>query len=137
MTRINWMQELGWTDDHLEEMRNIGFSYLRQGKYEIALPFFEALVALVPESLYDIQMLGAIYVQIDQPQKAIRILNKALMFEEDHGPTLLNLMKAYFMSHELEQGLRLAQVLKNDKDPFIAGTAEAFILSYADKRSPF
>lgn len=131
MGRIDWMQQLGWTEEHVDEMRNIGYSYLRQGKYETALPFFEALVALDSESIYDIQTLGALYVQIDQPKKAIRILNKALMFDVDHGPTLLNLMKAYFMAHETEEGLRLAEVLKNDKNPFIAGTAEAFMLSYA------
>jgi tetratricopeptide (TPR) repeat protein len=131
MTRIDWMYQLGWTEDHLDELRNIGYSYLRQGKYEIALPFFEALVALVPESLYDIQTLGALFVQIDQPQKAIQVLNKALMFNADHGPTLLNLMKAYFMAKERDQGLRLAEVLKNDKNSLISGTAEAFILSYS------
>lgn len=131
MEKVNWMQKLGWTDDHLEEIRTVGYSYLRQGKYDIALPFFEALVALDRDNVYDLQTLGALYVQINQPQKAIRYLNKALLHNEDHGATLLNLMKAYFMMKKTDDGLRLAEVLKNDDNPVIAGVAEAFILSYS------
>lgn len=131
MEKVNWLQQLGWTEDHLEEMRIVGFSYLRQGKYEIALPFFEALVALDRDNVYDLQTLGALYVQVNQPQKAVRYLNKALLHDEDHGPTLLNLMKAYFMMNKRSDGLRLAEVLKNDDNPVIAGVAEAFILSYS------
>lgn len=133
MAQINWLEKLGWTEDHLDEMRAIGYSYLRQGKYDIARPFFEALVALDRESLYDLQTLGALYVQMNQPESAIRYLNQALLHDEDHGPTLLNLMKAYFMSHKIEDGLRLAEILKNDENPHIAGTAEAFILAYSPK----
>lgn len=130
MEKVNWMQKMGWTEDHLEEIRTVGYSYLRQGKYDIALPFFEALVALDRDSVYDLQTLGALYIQVNQPQKAMRYLNKALLHNEEHGPTLLNLMKAHFMMNRIEEGLRLAELLKNDENPIIAGVAEAFILSY-------
>lgn len=130
MQRINWLKELGWTEDHIDEMRILAFAYLRQGKYDIALPFFEALVALNRDSFYDLQTLGALYVQLNQPEQAIRYLNKALVSNEEHGTTMLNLMKAYFMSSKIEEGLRLAKLLKTDKDPFIAGSAEAFLLAY-------
>ena len=136
LVQINWKEILGWTDDHIEEMRVIGYSYLRQGKYDIALPFFEALTALDRDNLYDLQTLGALYVQMNQPLKAERYLNRALLHEEDHGPTLLNLMKSYFMSKKIEEGLRLANILKKDENPMIAGIAEAFILSYSKEIPP-
>ena len=73
MSKINWLKELGWTEDHLDEIRNAGYSYIRQGKYDIALPFFEALVILNPDSAYDAQALGALYLQTNQPEQAIQV----------------------------------------------------------------
>ena len=91
MSRINWQEKLGWTEDHLEEFRNAGYSYIRQGKYDMAIPFFEALVVLNPEGSYDAQTLGALFLQVNQPEKAIKYLDRALQVEGDHSPTLLNL----------------------------------------------
>ena len=130
MSRINWQKKLGWTEEHLDEIRNAGYSYIRQGKYSIALPFFEALVILNPDSAYDAQALGALYVQVNEPEKAIKYLDRALQLEADHSPTLLNLTKAFFMSGRKIDGIRLAKVLQNDANPFIAGTASALLLTY-------
>ena len=60
----------------------------------VALPLFEALVAVDSNNPYDCQMLGAIYVQIGQAEKAIKYLNRALQTDAEHSPTLLNLAKA-------------------------------------------
>jgi tetratricopeptide (TPR) repeat protein len=130
MHRINWLHELGWTQDHLDEIRNAGYAYIRQGKYDIALAFFEALVVLASDNAYDAQTLGALYLQLNQPDKAIKYLDRALQLEADHAPTLLNLTKAFFMSGNLEEGKRLAKVLQQDTNPFIAGTASALLLCY-------
>ncbi len=130
MARIDWKKRLGWTEEDLDELRNAGYSYIRQGKYNIALPFFEALVILNPDSAYDAQALGALYVETNQPEKAIKYLDRALQLEADHSPTLLNLTKAFFMSGRKGDGIRLAKVLQNDPNPFISGTASALLLSY-------
>ena len=131
MAKKDWLQVLGWTEDQVEEVRHTAYSYIRQGKYEIAIPFFEALVVLNPNSVYDFQMLGALYVQTDQPEKAIKYLDKALQEDADHGPTLLNLSKAFFMAGRIPDGVRLARLLQNDKDPYIAGNASALIMCYS------
>jgi tetratricopeptide (TPR) repeat protein len=130
MSRKNWLKELNWTSLHTDELRNAAYAYIRQGKYEISLPFFEALVVLDPENAYDLQTLGAIYVQINQPKKAIACLNRALQYDADHGATLLNLAKAFFMAGQIDQGKRLANVLQHDKNPLIAGNAAALIMCY-------
>ncbi len=130
MSKINWKEKLRWTEEHLDELRNIGYSYIRQGKYNIALPLFEALVVLNGESIYDTQTLGAIYVQVNEAEKAIKMLDRALQLEADHAPTLLNLAKAFFMSGKTQEGFRLVNILKNDANPFIAGTAAALSLTY-------
>jgi tetratricopeptide (TPR) repeat protein len=131
MPRRDWKKTLGWTDTHTEEMRYAAYAYVRQGKYDVALPIFEALAVLEPESVYDLQMLGAVYVQLNQPLKAIKCLDQALQIDADHSPTLLNLTKAFFMAGRVDDGIRLARILQNDKDPYIAGNAAALILCYS------
>jgi tetratricopeptide (TPR) repeat protein len=130
MNKIDWLGKLGWTEDHLEELRNAGYSYIRQGKYEMARPFFEALCVLNPEGSYDLQTLGAIYMQLGQSDQAIKYLDRALQIEGDHSPTLMNLAKAFFMSGKIAEGLKLAAILKKDPNPFISSTAAALILAY-------
>lgn len=131
MSRINWMKELNWSTDHLDEIRNTGYSYIRQGKYDIALPFFEALVILDPDSAYDAQTLGALLLQTNKAEQAIKYLDRALQLETDHSPTLLNLAKAFFMAKKNEEGIRLAKVLQKDPNPLISGSASALLLTYS------
>jgi tetratricopeptide (TPR) repeat protein len=130
MGKRNWMETLHWTSDHTEEIRHVAFAYIRQGKYDIAIPLFEALCILETDNVYDLQTLGALYVQINKPEKAIICLNKALQLDAEHGPTLLNLMKAFFMKGQIEEGKRLATILQKDSDPYIAGTAAALLMCY-------
>lgn len=131
MSKINWLKKLGWNQDQLEELRNAGFAYIRQGKYEIALPFFEALTVLEPESAYDAQTLGAIYLQINNPVKALKCFDKALKLNAEHAPTLLNVAKALFMLGKKEEGLKLAHILENEQDAYISNVAKALILAYS------
>ncbi len=131
MDNINWMEKLGWNDDQLEELRFTGYAYIRQGKYDIALDFFKALVILDPENIYDAQMLGAIYVEIDQPEEAVKALENALKLEGDHTPALINLCKALFMAGRSEEGVKLAEILQKDKNPAVASNASALILAFS------
>ncbi len=131
MGRINWLNTLGWSEDQLDEMRYIGYAYIRQGKYDIAMSFFEALAVLDPNSAYDAQTTGALYLQMNEPKKALVFLEKALKLEGDHAPTLLNMCKALFMTHRHEEGLKLAAILKNEHDPQISNVAKALILAYS------
>lgn len=130
MGRINWRDTLGWKDEQIEEMRYMGYAYIRQGKYDIALPFFEALTVVDPESAYDAQTLGALYLQLNQPNKALICFDKALKLEADHAPTLLNLAKAFFMLGKRQEGLKLANILKDEANPSISNYAKALLLAY-------
>lgn len=131
MSKINWRESLGWSEEIIEEMRSTGFAYIRQGKYDIALPFFEALCVLDPNSAYDAQTLGAIYLQINNPAMALKSFDKALKIDGDHAPTLLNLTKSLFMLGKKEEGLKLANILKNEPNQSISNMAKALILAYS------
>jgi tetratricopeptide (TPR) repeat protein len=130
MARVNWREPLGWGEEQIEDLRYIGFAYIRQGKYDIALPIFEALSALDHDSAYDAQTLGALYLQMNQPTKALKLFDKALKLDADHAPTLLNLAKTFFMLGKKEEGLRLASILSNEPNPYISNIAKALILAY-------
>src|ERR1700722_3312701 len=110
MSKINWCEKLGWNDEHLEDLRFAGYAYLRQGKYDIAISFFEALAVLDKESAYDSQTLGALYLQLGNPQKALKWLDQALKMDTDHAPTLLNLCKTLFLMGKKAEGLKLANI---------------------------
>lgn len=130
MGRIQWLKELNWTEEQLEDLRFAGFAYVRQGKYDIALPFFEALIILDPESSYDAQTLGAIYLQLNNPIKALKTFDRALKLEADHAPTLLNVTKALLMLGRKEEAIKLANILKNERDGAISNVARALLLAY-------
>jgi len=124
------MESLKWTEDQVEELRLLGYAYVRQGKYDVALPLFEALCVLNPDSAYDAQTLGALHLQLGNASKALKYFDKALKLETDHAPTLLNLAKAFFMLGRKEEGLKLAHILKNEPDSNIANMSKALILAY-------
>ncbi len=130
MSKINWLEKLAWNEDQIEELRFTGFAYIRQGKYDIALPIFEALCVIDPENAYNPQTLGALHLQMGQPNKALKCFDKALKIEADHSPTLLNLAKTFFMLGKKQEGLKLAHILKDERDPAISNTAKALILAY-------
>lgn len=131
MVKKNWQQELGWSQQHLEELRSAGYAYIRQGKYDIALSFFEALTVLGSKEAYDYQTLGALFVELNQPSRAVRFLDRALKMEADHTPTLLNLTKAFFMLGKRDEALRLCNILKNDPHPQVANIAQAMLIAYS------
>ena len=134
MSKINWGAQLGWGDDQIEDIRNTGYAYVRQGKYEIALPLFEALIVLEPNNPYNAQTVGAIYLQLGKAEESIKALDIALKMDTDHAPTLLNFTKALFMLGRHEDGLKLANILKNEKDMQIANVAKALILAYGTSK---
>lgn len=131
MSSINWMEKLRWTEEHVEDLRYTGYSYVRQGKYDIALAFFEALEILDPQSAYDAETLGAIYLQINDFQNALKHFNRALKLESANKPSImLNLAKTFFAMGKKEEGLKIVKVLKKDKNPSISNVAKAFLLAY-------
>lgn len=131
MSKINWRKRLDWSEDNLEDLRLAGYAYIRQGKYDIALPFFQTLCLVEHNTAYDAQTLGALYLQLGKPAKAMKFLDRALQLETDHAPTLLNLTKALFMLGKKDEALKLAEILAKEKDIRIANPARALLLAHS------
>lgn len=96
MKSEEWLEILGWGRDELDDLRFVGYSYVRQGHYDTAITFFEALVILAPQSAYDLQTLGALYLQIGNNLASLNYIERALKIEPKHVPSLLNRTKALF-----------------------------------------
>lgn len=131
MSSVEWLSILGWGKDELEDLRFVGYSYIKQGKYDIATTFFEALVILDPHSAYDLQTLGALFLQRGNNLMALNYIEKAIRLDPSHVPTLLNRTKALFALGYKRQGLLQAKALQKNPDQEIANQAEALILAYS------
>lgn len=131
MSKINWKELLGWNQEQMEEIRHTGYAYIRQGKYDIALPLFAALVIVDNNNAYDIQTLGALHLELGHAADAYKYLDRALQLGADHSSTLLNLAKSLFLLGKKEEGIRLANVLKEDSNPQISNVAKALLLAYS------
>ncbi len=131
MSEIRWVDLLGWSEDEISDLRFVGYSYLRQGHYTTALKFFEALVVLCPKSVYDIQIVGALHLEMGDNLRALNSFDQALKLDPTHGPTLLNRAKALLVLGYQKQGLTQAAALENHEDPKIKGQAGALILAYS------
>lgn len=126
-----WSEVLGWGEEEIEDLRFVGFSYLKQGKYDIAVPIFEALI-LIPSqtTAYDWQTLGALYLEKGDNFKALNTLERALKLDPNHEQTLLNRTKALFALGYRRQGLAQAKQLQLHSNREISQAASALLLAY-------
>lgn len=128
---VNWADVLGWKELQLNDLRFTAYIFLKEGQYETARRFFEGLVLLDPTNAYDWRTLGAIYLLMNNFDKAIETLNKAIEIDPQNGGAQLNLAKAYIYKGEREKGLEDAQKLTAFKDKVVASDAEALVLAYS------
>ena len=131
MKKINWIELLGWGKDQIEDIRFAGYSFVKQGHYEYALKFFEVLTIFSEENLYDLQTLGALYLQMGNNLSALNYFERALKLDKRDEPTLLNRTKALFLLGYKRQGLLQASQLERSSNTHIADQARALSLAYS------
>lgn len=113
MNQIQWTEILGWGPEQIHSLRSVGYCYLKQGAYDIAFSFFNALSILDPQNVYDLQTIGALYLQIGNPEKALHSLTLALQLDPAHFPTKLNRAKALFLlGYKTEGFVQATEVTK-------------------------
>ena len=130
MAHQNWQEILGWGEDELNDLRFVAYSYIRQGVYDVALTIFDALAALTTPSLYDLQTLGALHLQMGHGLKALDYLDKALKLDPNDLQTQMNRAKVLFTLGYKRQGLVQAMELQKAPDKEIASQASALLLAY-------
>jgi tetratricopeptide (TPR) repeat protein len=88
------------------------------------------LTVLSTQNAYDLQTLGALYLQKNNNLMALNYLERALKIDSGHGPTLLNRAKALFALGYKNQAMAQARNLQTNADTAIADQASALILAY-------
>ena len=130
-SHVDWLKLLGWSEEQIEDIRFAGYSFLKQGHYEHALKFFEVLTILSQSHLYDLQTVGALYLQTGNNLAALNYLERALKLDSSHEPTLLNHAKALLLLGYKKRGLSQVRTLTNHSDKYIADQAQALVLAYS------
>lgn len=130
LSNINWMEVLNWGGQEINDLRYVAYSYIKQGVYDVALTFFDALTVLTPPIAYDLQTIGALHLQLGNGLKALDFLDRALKLEPDHLLTQLNRAKALFMMGYKKQALNQVLLLEKCAEPEIASQAAALVLAY-------
>lgn len=127
---MKWLDILGWSSAEIEDLRYVAYSYIRQGIYDVALTFFDAITVISPTTVYDLQTVGALHLELGNGIKALDFLDRALKMEPGHALTRLNRAKALFMLGYKKQGLTQIQELQKNLNPEIASQASALALAY-------
>jgi tetratricopeptide (TPR) repeat protein len=130
MSGKNWMEILGWDNEGIADLRYVAYSYIKQGIYDVALTFFDAIAALEEPSIYDLQTIGALHLQLGNGVKALDFLDKSLKLDPAHLQTQLNRVKALLLLGYKKQGLLQAEELEHCGDPEISSQAKALLLAY-------
>lgn len=130
MAIIDWTDLLGWKEDELESLRFVTYSFIKQGKYDIALIFLEALLVIDPNNAYDLQTLGAIYLQLGKSVQALNYIDQALKINPDHYPSLINRAKALFSLGYNQQAIAQAEKLATCDNKKISDEASALLICY-------
>ncbi len=130
MSSVDWSGITGWSPQVIEDLRNLGFVYLKQGKFDLARSFFEVLTVVSKENPYDFQTLGAIYLEIGKSLQALNIIEEALILDPHHPPTLINRTKVLFLLGYRRQAVAQAELLIKHPDEMIANQANALLIAY-------
>ncbi len=125
MPPIRWTEVLGWGQEELDSLRFVAYSYIKQGIYDVALTFFNALAVLTPQTAYDLQTLGALYLQLGNNERALEHLDRALKLEPNHSQTQLNRVKALLALGDKQQAMSQIVSLLGHSDPEIRKQAQA------------
>jgi tetratricopeptide (TPR) repeat protein len=130
VSQEKWLDLLGWGTQEVGDLRYVAYSYIKQGIYDVALTFFDALAVLAPPTAYDLQTIGALHLQMGNGLKALDYLDRSLKIDPTHSSTQLNRAKALFMLGYKRQGLAQVLELEKAQDKEIASQASALVLAY-------
>ncbi len=127
---MDWQSYLELSNESLEDLRSVGYLYVKQGCYDIALDFFKALLILNPKNTYDQYMVGALYLEKGKYLKALEHLDEVLKIEPNNYLVLLNKAKTLFSLGYRAQAIAIAKMISNCPDKTLSSQALALMKAY-------
>lgn len=100
----------------------LGDFYLNQGRFSEAIPPFEKVIELVPNSSWGYINLGVAYYYLEEYQKTIELLNRAVDIEPIYS-VYSNLGTLYFYQSNFEESAKMFEnaLRIRDQDHYIWG----------------
>jgi tetratricopeptide (TPR) repeat protein len=96
--------ELGYQDD-VELMLQVGRALFREGLAEDSRPYFEAAVAQAPDNAEAVALIGYMQHRLNDDDKAIATLRRALQMDPDHTEARIYLANVLYDRGEHEAAL--------------------------------
>ncbi|HRW58126.1 MAG TPA: tetratricopeptide repeat protein [Chlamydiales bacterium] len=127
MSSIAWLEILNWNETQLTDLKNVGYQYVLQGKYDIALKIYKALVTLNPNDNYNNKILGSIYLELNNPLEALNFYNQALKLDPDDAYTEMNRAKSLYLLGYHKQATQAMQKLSMSSNKKVAQEATSFL----------
>jgi len=128
---VEWRSVVGWGQEEIDELRSIAYAYMRQGQMTLAHTFFEALVVLQPNSLYDLRMLASLRDLLGDPAGAIEVYQQLLKNEPNDLFASIGLSKALLATGQRGPAMERLRLLSTCANRLIANDAQALLLAYA------
>ncbi len=138
MEKIHWQTFLDLTPEQIGDLRLVGYHYIRQGKFDIARSFFEALAilqsqkSLQDQDPYDFQVLGGLYLQLRDTDRALRYFDRALRLDGDHPQTQINRVKSLFILKRFDEAMQAAEQLRDCQAEPIRDMAKALQMAHQE-----
>ncbi|NGX49080.1 MAG: hypothetical protein K940chlam5_00676 [Candidatus Anoxychlamydiales bacterium] len=127
---MDWQNYLELTDDSIEDLRSVGYLYVKQGCFDIALDFFNALLILHPGNSYDESIIGALYLEKGKYLEALEHLDEVLKVDPSNYLVLLNKAKTLFSLGYRTEAIAITKMLSNCPDKKLSSQASALIEAY-------
>lgn len=120
---------LGWNDKDMRSLELVAYSYIKQGKFDIAQKILEGLEVLEPANLYILQTLGAVYLELKNPYKALDTLEKALKLDPSSEVSKFNRIQALISLGFKKQALQECQLMLDAQNKTLKDKAAALLLT--------
>lgn len=95
----------GWTAEEMRLVADLGYALAEQGRNEEAVTVFAGLVALAPATPYFRSALGALWLRMGEPRRALEHLGAALSADPDDISALVNRGEARLQLGEREAAI--------------------------------
>ena len=117
-----------YTKETYDNIRFMASEYIKQGVYHTAIDLLVGLTEL-DEEIYDLQSLGALYLEIGDYDNALEYLDKALAKDPNHWSSVLNKINVLVYSDKKEEAITTSkETLKRCDDKYFKEEIQ-FVLS--------
>ncbi|NGX34804.1 MAG: hypothetical protein K1060chlam1_01160 [Candidatus Anoxychlamydiales bacterium] len=127
---MDWQSYLELSDESIEDLRSVGYLYVKQGCFDIALDFFNALLIFNPGNTYDESIVGALYLENGKYTEALEHLDESLKVEPKNYLVLLNKAKTLFSLGYRTEALAITKMISNCPNKKLASQALALLQAY-------